>query len=275
MKYLFHQGRPGRPVHADALAGALEIRRAQADELLERLAAMGLAESTGTGARLSESGRGEALRIIRSHRLLEQYLADRTGIDPAEWHEVAERASTNSRARRSRRSPCGSASRATTRTAIRSPRPPGRCPEHRRLLLASLGIGRRGTIVHLEDEPRDTYERLRALGLRARQDRGGARPERARPSRSSSTATCIVLPRALEGAISVARAPRTRPRRVARTLADLGPGESGHVCCDSRAPATERSAGACSTSAWCRAPRSRPSCGAPPATRSPTASAAR
>jgi DtxR family Mn-dependent transcriptional regulator len=30
------------------------------------------------------------LRIVRSHRLVEQFLADRTGVDPEEWHRVAE-----------------------------------------------------------------------------------------------------------------------------------------------------------------------------------------
>jgi len=227
VKYLYHQGVTGAPVHADALAGALEIRRAQADALLARLAAMGLAESTGTGARLSEAGRGEALRIIRSHRLLEQYLADRTGIDPAEWHEVAEQREHELsheeiealavRLGQPRYDPHGDPIPTAT----------GELPAITGSLLAALAIGDAGTIVHLEDEPRDAYERLHSLGFAL----GKIVVVRARSAAAIDVeldGEVLVLPRALEGAISVART-RERGTTRPRTLADLVPGERGTV----------------------------------------------
>ena len=43
------------------------------------------------GPRLTDTGRESALRLVRTHRLWERYLADRTGIPASEWHEEAER----------------------------------------------------------------------------------------------------------------------------------------------------------------------------------------
>lgn len=91
LKYLFHRGTEGLVVHADALAGALDLRPAAARQLAHRLETQGLILTVGAaGHRLTDAGRREALRIVRSHRLVEQFLADRTGIAPEEWHGVAE-----------------------------------------------------------------------------------------------------------------------------------------------------------------------------------------
>ena len=227
VKYLFHAGAEGAPVRVDALAGALEIRRRQADELLDRLAALGLAESAGAGARLTSAGRTEALRIVRSHRLLEQYLADRTGIDPAEWHEVAE-------AREHELS-----SEEIEKLAVRLGQPrydphgdpiptaTGEMPSSVGFLLGSLAEGDGGTIVHLEDEPRDTYARLRALGF----ELGKSLVVRARHATGADVeldGVVIALPRALEAAITVERS-RAHGTARAHTLADLRPGQTGRV----------------------------------------------
>ncbi|MCL4213663.1 MAG: metal-dependent transcriptional regulator [Gemmatimonadales bacterium] len=227
VKYLFHQGATGAPVPADALAGALEIRRAAADELLARLSDLGLAEPIGTGTRLTEAGRTEALRIVRSHRLLEQYLADRTGIDPAEWHEVAED-------REHELSP-----EEIERLAVRLGQPrydphgdpiptsTGEMPASRGVLLGALAAGEAGRVVHLEDEPRAAYERLRALGLAL----GKSVAVRARGATATEVEVdgeVVSLPRGLEAAISVERTGR-HPTARSRTLADLRPGETGRV----------------------------------------------
>ncbi|MGA0919798.1 MAG: DtxR family transcriptional regulator [Gemmatimonadaceae bacterium] len=90
LKYLVHRSRAARPVHLDAVAGALAIPRPVALRLLDRLVATGLARPSDHGYRLTDDGRTAALQLVRSHRLLERFLADRTGLAPDEWHEVAE-----------------------------------------------------------------------------------------------------------------------------------------------------------------------------------------
>jgi Mn-dependent DtxR family transcriptional regulator len=80
-----------RPATIEALAGALEVGRAHAMRLVEHLAEQGLALSDDGRLSLTPAGRDYALRMVRTHRLLERYLADQTGVAPAEWHEEAER----------------------------------------------------------------------------------------------------------------------------------------------------------------------------------------
>ena len=46
---------------------------------------------------LTEKGRLHALRLIRAHRIYEQYLAEHSGYDPSEWHERAHRMEHRSR----------------------------------------------------------------------------------------------------------------------------------------------------------------------------------
>lgn len=227
LKYLFHRGAEGRDVHADALAGALQVRVQVARDLLERLAERGLADLVAAGGhRLSERGRIEALRIVRSHRILEHYLADRTGIGPEEWHALAEDEehlmtadeieALAARLGQPRFDPHGDP----------IPTAEGELPVSEGALLPALAPGEAGIIVHLEDEPAEAFERLVAMGFAL----GKSVVVR---SRSASIASieldgrAHMLPRALELAISVERA--SEAHGPARTLADLAQDQTARV----------------------------------------------
>lgn len=80
----------GAPATPESLAGALGCSRDQASDLLDSLSRQRLCDYSPDGARLSESGRAEARKVIRAHRLYETYLATRTGTPPAEWHSLAD-----------------------------------------------------------------------------------------------------------------------------------------------------------------------------------------
>ena len=84
VKYLFHAGEDGSVARPEALAGALVVRESVARALLTRLVETGLARNEGAGFCLTDSGRRDALRLVRTHRLVEQWLADRTGVAPSE-----------------------------------------------------------------------------------------------------------------------------------------------------------------------------------------------
>ena len=81
----------GRDCSLESLAGQLELSTERAAGLLGTLASLELVANTPTGPRLTDTGRESALRLVRTHRLWERYLADRTGIPASEWHEEAER----------------------------------------------------------------------------------------------------------------------------------------------------------------------------------------
>ena len=211
LKYLFHRNTAGEPVHADALAGALGIGRTDARRTLTRLDETGLATLETGGARLTESGRREAIRIVRSHRLLERYFADRTGVSPAEWHELAMRLG------QPRYDPHGDPIPTAT----------GELPSTAGMPLAALAEGEAGTIVHLEDEPREDYERLTSLGLKL----GGDLVQRGRTGDAlivEFEGRLLKVPFELVDAVNVTRGVATGSERP-RTLADLSSGEGARV----------------------------------------------
>jgi len=227
VKYLFHVGEDGSVVRPEALAGALVVRESAARALLARLVEAGLARTEGAGVRLTDSGRRDALRLVRTHRLVEQWLADRTGMAPSEWHSVAEDAEHEltreevdrlaARLGQPRFDPHGDPIPTAT----------GELPINDRVLLGALAPGEAGLIAHLEDEPADSYAALLAAGLTL----GRTLVVRARDARAVDLeidGTRVSLPRLLEAGVSVQRAPYT-PTHHKMTLADLTLGQSGTV----------------------------------------------
>src|SRR5947209_1278344 len=75
-----------RTVSPAEIAGRLNVRAPSVPGMLKRLAEAGLiAYESGTGARLTARGLGEARRVIRRHRLVELFLNRVLGLD---WSEV-------------------------------------------------------------------------------------------------------------------------------------------------------------------------------------------
>jgi DtxR family Mn-dependent transcriptional regulator len=155
----------GQACTLESLAGRLEISTGRAATLLSRLAAMGLVRIDGVSPELTEDGRRSAVRVIRTHRLWERYLADRTGVPPGEWHEDAERMehalsaeeadALEARLGHPRWDPHGDP----------IPTSEGEMPPLRGISLSSASPGRTVEIVHLEDEPREIYDALLRDGM--------------------------------------------------------------------------------------------------------------
>ena len=227
LKYLFHAQEMGHPGTADGLAGALQVPRAEGVEILGRLAELELVWPDGPGVRLTHEGRAYALRIVRTHRLVERFLADRTGVRPEDWHDVAE-------VREHQLSPAEADALASRMGHPRYdphgdpiPTAAGELPEAADIALSSLPEGQAGTITHLEDEPREVFGRLRAEGLALGKlviVRGIAGPT----ADLEVDGRRVILPRALAAAVTVA--PRdARTTAPPRTLASLTSGEAGVV----------------------------------------------
>lgn len=165
LKHLLDYERAGRTGTLENLAGRLEISRGAASELLSRLEERGLAEAGETGWELTADGRRYALRVLRTHRLWERYLADRTGVPAAEWHTEAERVehllseeeaeALAWRLGDPRYDPHGDP----------IPTSDGEIPERLSTTLGALGAGDSAVVRHLEDEPREVFDRLLEMGL--------------------------------------------------------------------------------------------------------------
>lgn len=165
LKHAFMCARQGESCTLESLAGRLSISRAEAARLLSRMTGLGLLRSDISGVSLTDEGAGSALRIVRTHRLWERYLADRTGVPPGEWHDHAERmehalsdddvARLESRLGHPRWDPHGDP----------IPTAAGEMPPVRGMGLLGAEVGRTVEIVHLEDEPKEIYDALLADGL--------------------------------------------------------------------------------------------------------------
>ena len=235
VKHVYTCERAGRACSLESLAGRLEISRTRAASLLSRLTAMALVHTGGAGPTLTAEGRQSALRLVRTHRMWERYLADRTGVPATEWHDEAERMEhalsaaevdvLDTRLGHPRWDPHGDP----------IPTSSGDMPPDEGLGLVSAEPERTVEIVHLEDEPREIYDALLRDGLLlggrldivARTDsavrvRSGGR-EWEMDAVAASNVTVRYLP------------PGERAETSRTTLLDAAPGETVNVTGISRA----------------------------------------
>lgn len=230
LKQIHQTGEAGGTATIESLAGALEVSRGTAVRLAERLAEQHLALSEAGRLSLTPEGREYALRMVRTHRLLERFLADRTGVAPGEWHEEAER-----------REHSVSHAQAEALSATMGhprfdphgdpiPSVTGEMPARRGRPLSAFPAETAIEVLHLEDEPREAFERLLALGLRP-----GARLRVLDAARNETRFRFDgrerTLPRVVADLITAEplAAGESLDDHPHATLADLAPGESARV----------------------------------------------
>jgi DtxR family Mn-dependent transcriptional regulator len=229
LKHVYHCAEAGRPCSVESLAGALGISRHAAARLFARVVERGLGRWTGEELGLTEEGRAYAVHVVRSHRLWERYLADRTGLHPTDWHEEAE-------AREHMMSPAEAAALSARLGHPRFdphgdpiPGADGAVAPIEGVPLTELVAGEQGVIVHLEDEPREVYDRLVQAGLGPwmrvevlESQEGGVRIRSG--GREQELEAMVAR------TVSVERLPEGTARDAGvETLATLRPGESARV----------------------------------------------
>lgn len=165
VKHVYTCESMGRSCSLESLAGRLEISRGRAAGLLSQLAESGLTRNDESGPRLTEEGRASALQLVRTHRLWERYLADRTGVPAGEWHEKAERMEHALSTEETDELAARLGHPAWDPHGDPIPTSGGELPKVERLTLSGAEPGRTVEIVHLEDEPREIYDALLEDGL--------------------------------------------------------------------------------------------------------------
>jgi DtxR family Mn-dependent transcriptional regulator len=153
------------PTTVQSLAGALEIASNEAAELVTRLQTQGLVTQDGEQVRLTAPGREYALRVIRRHRLWEQFLADRTGLQETEWHPKADRKEHTMTAREEAQLAAQLDNPAFDPHGDPIPTVDGTVPSRQGVPLSTLPAGTTARIVHVEDEPAEVYRQLVAAQL--------------------------------------------------------------------------------------------------------------
>ncbi len=222
LKLLFHRSSAVLP---EELEAALALPRGRLERVLGRLLASGLITVHARELSLSESGRAYALHIVRAHRLWERYLADRTGVPIGQWHaeadhkehvlSPAETEQLYERMGRPALDPHGD--------PIPSER--GEMTELGGQPLARLGPGRSAEIVHIEDEPDESYQRLLDAGLSVG-DRLTVTGSDAGSVRVRSAGRDSTLSLADAEGVTVRDVEDVRAGSAPLTLADADPGET-------------------------------------------------
>jgi DtxR family Mn-dependent transcriptional regulator len=165
LKHVYMCERRAQACSLESLAGQLEVSTGRAAAILSRLAHLDLVEAGGAHPTLTDDGRASALRVVRTHRMWERYLADRTGIPAGEWHDEAERVEhtlsaeavddLERRLGHPRWDPHGDP----------IPTAQGDIPPLRGHPLLQAEAGDVVEVVHLEDEPRAIYDALLSHGF--------------------------------------------------------------------------------------------------------------
>ena len=148
-----------------SLAGSLSISADEASTLLGRLESMGLLRSRGETVDLTDQGRSYALRIIRTHRLWERYLADETGLHETQWHQEAERQEHRMTADQANALSAQMGHPRFDPHGDPIPTAGGEMPRLAGVQMSQLGPGSVARIIHIEDEPPTVYAQLVAQGL--------------------------------------------------------------------------------------------------------------
>jgi DtxR family Mn-dependent transcriptional regulator len=165
LKHLINCELAGRTGSIESLGGALEISRGRALKILSDLATRGLVNTDGAVISLTPDGHTYGMRMVRAHRLLERYFADRTGIAPAEWHERAEREEHRISEAEADHLAASLGNPLMDPHGDPIPSGSGILPPASGVPLSSMAPGAVATIVHVEDEPREAYDRLRRIGI--------------------------------------------------------------------------------------------------------------
>lgn len=149
----------------NSLSGNLNLSGDQSARLISKLEGLELVENENGRIHLTSKGRSYALRIVRIHRLWESHLANNTSVDETEWHTQAEdiehvlsEDEANQLAAK-----LGNPLRDPHGDPI--PSESGEIHAETGIRLNNLTEGKTATIIHLEDEPKELYSQLAALGL--------------------------------------------------------------------------------------------------------------
>lgn len=165
LKHVYTCESMGRTCSMESLAGRLEISRGRAADLLSALADSRLTRTGEDGPVLTEKGRESALQLVRTHRLWERYLADRTGVPAGEWHAEAERMEHALSSDEADELAARLGHPAWDPHGDPIPTSGGELPTVERPPLSNVDVGATVEIVHLEDEPRVIYDALLEDGL--------------------------------------------------------------------------------------------------------------
>jgi DtxR family Mn-dependent transcriptional regulator len=149
----------------NSVAGNLSISADEASKVVKKLEELELITSQERGIELTPEGRAYALRIIRTHRLWEKYLADETSVGEEDWHIAAEEIEHDITPAQANALAAQIGNPVFDPHGDPIPSAKGDLPVKKGSALNTLKPGEFARIIHIEDEPHAIYSQLVAAGL--------------------------------------------------------------------------------------------------------------
>ena len=230
LKHLLDCEEVGSTASVDSVSGALRVRGGHSLRILGEMRAQGLADPKGDVWILTESGRREAMEMVRRHRLYETWLAQEKGLPADELHRKAhieehrlDREATDALADRlgnPRFDPHGDP----------IPTREGELPIAHRVSLAEWDVSKSAIVEHVEDEPVTMYREIVQDGLYAGMVLSDIEKRSDGGVRVSIEGRVLDISPDLLGMIHVAEVPPEEVVPVGiRSLSELAIGEQGVV----------------------------------------------
>ncbi len=165
LKHLYNCEYNGINCTLNSVAGNLSISADEASKVVKKLEELELITSHERGISLTPEGRAYALRIIRTHRLWEKYLADETSVGEEDWHIAAEEIEHNITPAQADALAAQIGNPVFDPHGDPIPSAKGDLPVKKGTALNTLKTGEFARIIHIEDEPNAIYSQLVAAGL--------------------------------------------------------------------------------------------------------------
>jgi len=165
LKHLYDCEYKGVDCSLNSISGSLFISGDRSAHIISMLEAMNLISSVGNKITLTPEGRSYALRVIRVHRLLEKYLAEKTSVNETDWHIIAEEKEHKVSQEEANKLAAQLGNPLLDPHGDPIPSENGEIPTRKGLTLNNLESGTFATIIHIEDEPKEVYAQLSALKL--------------------------------------------------------------------------------------------------------------
>lgn len=165
LKHLYDNEQSGLNSTLNSIAGNLNISVEKASKIADNLKKMKLISLSDQSLKLSEGGKNYALRIVRVHRLWENYLAEETGFKELDWHDEAEKVEHFMSSEEADRLAAQMGNPKFDPHGDPIPSTNGEIFNPQSMLLNNAEAGEVVKIIHIEDEPKSIYTKLLNKGL--------------------------------------------------------------------------------------------------------------
>ncbi len=165
LKLLYHSQSSNKELTIIDLTNSLQESNSLLVDCTHKMIVTQLIFMKGDRFILSETGNEYALRIIRSHRLWEKFLSEKTGFDKKEWHHLAEKKEHELSVEQTEQLASLLGNPKFDPHGDPIPTSTGKMAHKNGVILSGFPINTLGKIVHIEDEPDIIYKQILAENI--------------------------------------------------------------------------------------------------------------